>query len=300
MLRAEGLRKRYGSTSALAGFDLVVRPGEIVGLVGHNGAGKTTFVEVVTGLVRPDAGRVTVTGPDGIDIDALRTPRAARRLIGVAPQEQALYPSATVREHLRLFGALAGLRRRALADAIDVTAAQLRLTDVLDRPAGVLSGGQRRRTQAGCALVASPPILLLDEPTAGADPTTRSALLAAVLARASAGAAIVYTTHYLPELVELDASLAVAGAGRVLARGGQAELLAGLPTEVWVRYPGGVPDALAERGTVREDTLHVRTGDPAATLAALLATGHQPTTVDIRRPAIDDIYRALERTEHAA
>jgi ABC-2 type transport system ATP-binding protein len=298
MLSAHGLVKRYGTRRALDGFDLTVRPGEIVGLVGRNGAGKTTFVEVVTGLVRPDAGQVTVAG-----VDSLRERRSARRLLGVAPQEQALYLPATVREHLRLFGALAGMRGRALRAAIDATTEELQLTDVLDRPVGLLSGGQRRRTQAACALLPTPAVLLLDEPTVGADPTTRRALLAAVSARAAAGAAIVYTTHYLPELAELDATLAVADAGRVIARGRQDDLLSGLPTEVRIAFVGGVPAGLAGRGRVSGNVLHVESLDPAATLAELLSAGHQPESVDILRPGIDDIYRALEGSEavtHAA
>jgi len=293
VLAATGLVKEYGAHRALDGFDLTVSAGEIVGLVGRNGAGKTTFVEVVTGLVRPDAGGVEVAG-----VDALRAPRAARRLLGVAPQEQALYLPATVREHLRLFGALSGMRRTRIA--IGDIAEELLLTDVLDRPVGLLSGGQRRRAQAACALLPSPPVLLLDEPTVGADPITRVALLDAVRARAARGAAIVYTTHYLPELADLAATLAVADAGRVIARGRQADLLAGLPAEIRVGFPARVPAALADRGRVAGNVLHVNSFDPAATLAGLLATGHQPESVDIDRPGLDDLYRTLAVTSHAA
>jgi ABC-2 type transport system ATP-binding protein len=189
-LVAVGLVKRYGRSVALDGFGLSVSPGEIAGLVGHNGAGKSTFVEAVSGLTRPDAGRVSLAG-----IDALAHPRQARARLGVCPQETALYPRLTVGEHLRLFGALAGLRRAALRRAVDRVAEQLCLTDVLGRPAGLLSGGQRKRSQAATALIAETPVLLLDEPTAGADPQTRQALLAVVAERAAAGAAVVYTTH---------------------------------------------------------------------------------------------------------
>ena len=114
MLIAEGLVKRYGSRHALDGFDLAVPAGEIVGLIGHNGAGKTTFVEIVAGLVRPDAGRISIAA-----LDVLREGRAARRLLGVAPQELALYGSVTVRENLRLFAGLAGLRGRREGAEID-------------------------------------------------------------------------------------------------------------------------------------------------------------------------------------
>jgi ABC-type multidrug transport system ATPase subunit len=219
MLMAEGLTKRYGKRLALAGFDLTVAPGEITGLIGPNGAGKTTFVEIVTGLVRPDAGQVLVGG-----LSALRSGRAVRRLIGVAPQEIALYQTVTVRENLRLFGGLAGLHGRGLDAAISRVLDELALGPVAGRRAGALSGGQRRRVQAATAMVGSPPLLLLDEPTAGADPETRSALLAAVRARAAAGTAVLYTTHYLPELAELDATLALMRAGVVVVRGTQEEL----------------------------------------------------------------------------
>jgi ABC-2 type transport system ATP-binding protein len=311
MLRAQGLTKRYGDRRALDGFDLSVRPGEITGLVGHNGAGKTTFVEVVTGLVRPDAGTVTVAG-----IDARRHPRVARRFIGIAPQEQALYLSATARDNLLLFGALAGLRgarlRRAIAEVTD----ELLLSEVLEQRVGLLSGGQRRRVQAATAMIGSPQLLLLDEPTAGADPETRTALLAAARARAVAGAAIVYTTHYLPELADLGATLAVARAGRIIARGTQDSLISGLAGELRLRFGGdgvdagtaaartdqrALPAALAGRSRKVGDELVIASTDPPADLAAVLAAGCSPTSVDVRKPDLDDLYRALAvRASHAA
>lgn len=281
MLTARGLRKRYGEVTALDGFDLDLAPGEIVGLVGHNGAGKTTFVEIAAGLTRPDAGRITVDG-----VDVVRHPRRARQLMGVAPQELGLYLPLTVRENLRLFGGLAGLRRRSLRTAIDDTAAALDLTEVLDRRVGILSGGQRRRAQAATALVHRPRLLLLDEPTVGADPATRKALLAVVRRYADAGTAICYTTHYLPELADLGASIAVVARGRVIARGDQRELLAGLPSEVRVTFARG-----ADRV--------IRTTDPSRALTDLLASGPAPDSIDIRRPSLDDLYDHLD-TDHAA
>ncbi|MFE2536903.1 ABC transporter ATP-binding protein [Streptomyces sp. NPDC059371] len=278
MLIAEGLVKRYGARRALDGFDLTVPAGEIVGLIGHNGAGKTTFVEIVAGLVRPDAGRVTIGA-----LDALRDGRAARRLLGVAPQELALYGGATARENVRLFAGLAGFRGRRGDAEIARVLDELCLAAVADRPVVALSGGQRRRVQSATAMVGSPPVLLLDEPTAGADPETRAALLSAVRARAEAGAAVVYTTHYLPELVDLDATLALARAGRIIARGTQEELTRHLPGELRVTF--------ADPG---EPELRRPTTDPGADLAALLASGRTPVSVDVRRPGLDDLYRSME------
>jgi ABC-2 type transport system ATP-binding protein len=307
MLMAQGLVKRYGSCRALDSFDLTVELGEIAGLIGHNGAGKTTFVEVVTGLTRPDAGRVSVGG-----VDLLRDPRGARRLIGVAPQELALYVSATVRDNLRLFGALTGLRRRALNRAVDQVAEELQLTDVLGQRAGLLSGGQRRRTQAATALVGGAPLLLFDEPTAGADPQTRAALLGAVRARAAGGAAVLYTTHYLPELADLRATLAVARSGRIIARGAQDTLINGLPGELRLRLADGeglrrgsggssLPAVLADRCRTVDGELRITSTNPPADLAALLSAGCSPVSIDMRRPDLDDLYLALApEASHAA
>lgn len=276
VLSSQNVRKRYGEVVALDGFDLSVDAGEIVGLVGHNGAGKTTFVEIVAGLTRPDAGRVRVGG-----IDVVTRPARARRFTGLAPQEVGLYPSLTVRENMRLFGGLAGLRGRSLRSAIAETSQALDLDAVIDRQVGFLSGGQRRRAQAATALLHRPRLLLLDEPTAGADPGTRQALLSLVRGYADAGTAVCYTTHYLPELSDLAASIAVIARGRVIARGTQQELLAGIPSELRVVLSGGAQ-------------YNVRTTDPSRALADLLAQGHTPRMVDIRRACLDDLYHTLE------
>ncbi|WP_223187641.1 ABC transporter ATP-binding protein [Streptomyces sp. CBMA29] len=272
MLEVTGLSKRYGEVQALDGFDLTAHRGEIVGLVGHNGAGKSTFVEIVSGLIRADSGGVLIGGEE---------PTKARGRIGVSPQNIALYPPLSVREHMKFFGGLSGLRRGALTSAVDELSAALRLTEFLDRPAGVLSGGQQRRTQAAVAMIHRPDLLLLDEPTAGADPETRQALLDTVKLRAADGAAVVYTTHYLTELTELAATIAVAKRGRVVARGTSAQLLEGLPGEVRVVLADG-------------SELHESTTDPTAALVRLLHEARQPvTSVDVRKPDLDDLYRSL-------
>lgn len=267
---------RYGATAALDGFDLQVRPGEIVGLVGHNGAGKSTFARVVAGLLSPDAGTVTVAGT---------TPLRARGTVGLAPQELALYPSATARENLLLFAGLYGVPRRDAMPRIASLAEELALDDVLDRRVKDLSGGQQRRVQTATALVHRPRLLLLDEPTVGADPITRDAVLAAVRARAADGAAVVYTTHYLPELETLEATLAVADQGTVIARGDRSALLADVPGRAVVAFD--------DRVVVITDP------DPASVVMSTIAGRPDAAAhlrgIELHQPTIDDLYRHLVR-----
>lgn len=273
MLEVLGLVKKFDSVIALDEFTLAARPGEIVGLVGHNGAGKTTFANIVSGLLHPDRGKALVDG---------KVPRSARRLLGVAPQHLTLYPTVTPRETLRLFGGLHGIRRHRLARAIDEIAESLQIMPFLDRRVGLLSGGQQRRVQAAAAMMHRPALLLLDEPTAGVDPETRQSLLQTVRAHADEGAAIIYTTHYLPELTDLGASIAVARRGRVIARGEAADLLTSLPGEV--------------RLTFDDEEVRVPTTDPTATLAQKLASTTKPVrSVDLRQPTLDDLYQAVAR-----
>src|SRR4051812_15739106 len=160
MLDVHGVAKSYGDVCALEDVDLRVEPGEVVGLLGANGAGKTTLVSIVAGLLRPDAGRVDVGGS-----------------IGLAPQDLGIYPTLTVRQNLQFFAELVGFRSAAARREAEDLAAVLSLTDKVEAVAETLSGGQKRRLHAGMALVGKPRLLLLDEPTVGADVETRSQLL---------------------------------------------------------------------------------------------------------------------------
>ncbi|HTW97561.1 MAG TPA: ABC transporter ATP-binding protein [Acidimicrobiales bacterium] len=296
-LQAVGLSKRFGSAVALSGFDLEVGAGEIVGLVGHNGAGKTTFARSVVGLVGLDAGFVLVRG-----LDASRRPARTRPLIGLAPQELALYPTATARENLHLFAGLYGVRRADARRRIAQLGEQLVLTEVLDRRVRELSGGQQRRLQAATAMLHLPAVLLLDEPTVGADPVTRDALLGAVRAAAEHGAAVIYTTHYLPELDTLRATLAVADHGRIVARGERASLLAVVPGQAVLEFDSPPPQLAAPLDgqlDVRrsERRLTITAPDPAAALVPLLAAHPEAAarlrSIELHPPTLDDLYRHL-------
>jgi ABC-2 type transport system ATP-binding protein len=213
VLSIVGLTKAYGDRPVLQGVDLEIAPGEVLALLGPNGAGKTTLASIVAGLRRADGGTVRVSG-----VDALRHPRRARTLLGFAPQELGIYPSLPARVSLEFVGQLYGLRGRRLTQRIGEVAEALDLADLLERRAGVLSGGQQRRLHTAMALLHRPRVLFLDEPTVGADVQSRQRLLAVVRGLAEDGCAVCYATHYLSEVEELDAVVAVLEDGRILAR----------------------------------------------------------------------------------
>lgn len=221
MLLTAGLRKSYGEIHALRGVDLAVEAGSVVALLGRNGAGKSTALSIISGLLQPDAGTVEIGGTD-----IWKHPEAAASLVGIAPQETGIYRVLTVRENLDFFATLAGIAKSERRGRISEIADQLGLGGLLDRSASQLSGGEARRLHTGCALVHSPPLLLLDEPTVGADVATRNQLIDAVRDLAAQGSAVIYTTHYLPEVEALDAQIVIIDNGLICARGTADELIA--------------------------------------------------------------------------
>jgi ABC-2 type transport system ATP-binding protein len=292
VLDVAGVEKRYGAQVALAGIDLQVREGEVCGLLGPNGAGKTTLVSIVAGLRRADAGRVLVAG-----VDVATGGRQARQMVGLAAQETAIYPTVSVRANLEMFGRLAGLEGTALGRRLDEVAYTVELTGLLDRQAQYLSGGEKRRVHTAMALVHRPRVLLLDEPTTGVDIATRSRLLAAIsdLAREE-GCAVVYSTHYLPEVEELDATVAILDHGRILARGPLDGLVAAHGSgSVELLFDGPAPSF--PDGEVDGDVLRVRTDRPGITVAAVMArlgpAAERLVSVNLARPSLEAVFRAV-------
>ena len=204
------LEKRFGKLTALAGFSLDIAEGEFFGLLGPNGAGKTTLISCLAGLARPDAGRLAVLGRDVVG-----EYREARRLLGVVPQELVFDPFFTVRETLRIQSGYFGLRDN---DAwIDEILANLDLTDKADTNMRRLSGGMKRRVLVAQALVHKPPVIVLDEPTAGVDVELRQGLWQFVRRLNGEGHTIILTTHYLEEAEALCGRIAMLQKGRVVA-----------------------------------------------------------------------------------
>ena len=293
MLHIAGLRKAYGGEPALRGVDLDVAAGEIVALLGPNGAGKTTLVSIVAGLRKADDGVVEVAG-----VDALRRSREVRRLLGLAPQDTGIYPVVSVRQNLTLFGELSGLSRRDARGRADEVAEALAITDLLDKQAGRLSGGQKRRVHTAIAFMHRPRLLLLDEATTGADVETRAHILELVRRLAGEGSAVLYSTHYLAEVGSLTgASVAILDAGRVIARGDMAELVAAHAVPVLeLTFHGEVPVlALPDVVVVDSRRIRVPAPDPAATLVAVLPDLPPGLleSVEILRPDLEAVYLAL-------
>jgi len=296
VLEVSGLTKSYGSVIALAGIDLTVQRGQIVALLGPNGAGKTTLVSIICGLRRPDAGSVTLNG-----IDAVAHPQAARAHIGFAPQDMGIYPSVTVRNNLQLFAELTGLSGRALNKQIEQLAFSLRLEDLLDRKAGTMSGGQKRRLHTAIALLNDPPLVLLDEPTTGADVETRAALLEVVTDLARRGSSVIYSTHYLQEVETLDATVIIIEHGRTIASATIAELVAAHgDTMVAITFDGVPPAALGQYSSTNDGpVMRIKVPDPGPAISNIVTQlgpdSSRIEAIEIIKPSLETAYLSLTR-----
>ena len=221
MIEAHGLKKRFGSTVALDGLDLEVPTGAILGVLGPNGAGKTTAIRILTTLAAPDAGSARVAG-----YDVVRHPRAVQRQIGVTAQDATLDEILTGRQNLVMVGRLSGLTRRDARARAETLLGEFDLTDAGDRMLREYSGGMRRRLDLAAGLVTHPPVLFLDEPTTGLDPTSRARMWSVIRELVADGATVLLTTQYLDEADELADRILVVDHGRAIADGTAAELKA--------------------------------------------------------------------------
>ena len=297
MLKVRKLHKSYGPVKALNGVNLDVGQGEIVALLGPNGAGKSTLVSVIAGLRRPDRGGVWLNG-----IDAGANPNLARRQLGLAPQETGIYRTISVLDNLRFFGELAGLRRHELKRRIDEVAEVFALNDLLDRQARNLSGGEVRRLHTAMIVLDRPPLLLLDEVTAGVDVQTRNQLLDLVGSLAEQGSAVVYSTHYLQEIEALGVQrVAILLEGRVVATGSIPHLVSAFGGSfVELRFeqrPTGL-DLPPGTTVVAENVLRVPADDsPAVTAANLVGrldrSGAVLREIRLLQPSLESVFLSV-------
>ena len=222
-LTIAGLVKRFGQTTALAGLDLEVAPGEVVGLIGPDGAGKTTAMRLVAGLLTPDAGSVTALGHE-----IPRRIAEVRQRIGYMPQQYSLYGDLSVEENLRFFAGMYGVPRAEFRDRSRRLLEMAHLAEFRSRPAAALSGGMYKKLVLACALMHSPELLLLDEPTNGVDPVSRRELWVFLREQVGAGVAVLYSTPYMDEAERCD-RVGLVVDGRIAAMGRPADLVAAYP-----------------------------------------------------------------------
>ena len=215
----EGLTKDFGDVRAIDGLTLTIPEGEVFGLLGPNGSGKTTTVNCLTGLLKPTAGRMSVGG-----FDVQTQGDEARSVIGVSPQETAVYPYLTGRENVKLFGELQSVPKKTLDGRTDYVIEKVGLMEEEGRRVGKYSGGMKRRVSIAMALVSDPSVVLLDEPTVGMDPQGRRAVWDFILDLRDKGKTIVITTHHMEEAQELCDEVGIIDHGKLIALGSPDDL----------------------------------------------------------------------------
>jgi len=219
MIAVQALSKRFGELRAVDRISFEVAQGELFGFLGPNGAGKTTTISMVSGLLRPDEGTVTI-GPYNL----WELPRQAKCLLGLVPQDVALYEEFNAKENLFFWGGLYGLPRPELRKNIDEILRRVGLADRAREPVSRYSGGMKRRLNLAIGLVHRPKVLLLDEPTVGIDPQGRNAILEIIRDIARQGTTILFATHHLEEAEKLCDRIAIMDHGQILQTGSVAEL----------------------------------------------------------------------------
>jgi ABC-2 type transport system ATP-binding protein len=304
---AGGLVKRYGDVVALDGLDLTVPEGTVLGLLGPNGAGKTTAVSILTTLVEPDAGGAVVAGAD-----VVTAPGEVRKRIGVSGQYAAVDEQLTGFENLELIGRLYHLGRRRSKERARELLERFSLTDAGHRPVGTYSGGMRRRIDLAGALVAEPPVLILDEPTTGLDPRSRVELWAVIRDLVGRGSTLLLTTQYMEEAEQLADDIVVIDHGREIAHGTADDLKAmvgGDRIEVLLRADSDADGARRVLAGLSVGEVQVEgrsviapVSGGARTLTEALRLFHAASIelrdVGLRRPTLDDVFLGL--TGHAA
>jgi ABC-2 type transport system ATP-binding protein len=309
LLEATDLRKHFGALAAVDGLSLTVEPGEAYGLVGPDGAGKTTAMRLMVGALSLEGGAVRILGHD-----VARHAEEARACIGYLPQRFSLYGDLTVNENLVFFGSVRGVERRALADRARELLGFVGLAGFEDRRASALSGGMKQKLGLACALIHRPPLLLLDEPTGGVDPVTRQDFWQLIIRLLSEGAGVVVSTPYMDEAVRCT-RLGFMVAGRLLTTGSPRELVSPLAGRILelAANPKGVarqicradPDvedaaAFGERLLLRLRPALAERGDIAPTAVALerltrslAAAGVQMHELRPIAPSLEDAFISL-------
>jgi ABC-2 type transport system ATP-binding protein len=292
--------KSYGSTLALDRVSFQVHEGEVFGLLGPNGAGKTTLLSILSCLSEATSGEARLLGRPLVAGD-----RDVRRLIGVVPQDLALYGELTARENLRFFGELYGVRGAELRRRVERILAAIGLADRADDRARTFSGGMKRRLNLGVALVHGPRLLLLDEPTVGVDPQSRNHIFEEVRRLNGEGMTLVYTSHYMEEVQALCSRIGIMDCGRLAACDTLPRLLQLLPGSIRFRVtaltPGlrerlkNLPSVVLSEGDGRP--IELECGDVKATLVELMRAlqqeGDELVSLDLEETNLERVFLHL-------
>lgn len=310
MLEVEDLVKQYGDFTAVDSISFSANKGSVFGLLGPNGAGKSTTINCISGLLDATSGRISV---DGHDIN--KDGRAARKALGIVPQEIALYEDLPAVENLKYWGKAYGLGGKALDTRVADLLEHIGLADRAKDMPKEFSGGMKRRLNFGCGVVHQPKLLLLDEPTVGVDPQSRSKLFDLVEAERDAGACVLYTTHYMEEAERLCDSLAIIDHGKLIAHGTVEELKAQLGARDALQLTGEFSEE-ATRSALKPlstrvpdfEILSVEAGSLTLTLShasqhlpeifeAVRTSGGQVSETSLRSPNLETLFLLLTGKE---
>jgi ABC-2 type transport system ATP-binding protein len=304
ILEVQKLSKKYGDFTAVKGISFDIKEGEIFSLLGPNGAGKTTTISMLSTLYDPTDGDATIGGHS-----IKKEPMAVRQVIGVVPQDLALYEDLTARENLVFWGQMYNLGGKVLNRRVDEVLAQIGLTDKANQRLRTYSGGMKRRVNIGVGLLHKPRLLFMDEPTVGIDPQSRRAILDTVLDLNKQGMTVLYTTHYMEEAAEISDRVGIIDHGELIALGTQAELTKQVgQSETLILHVGenDDPEALAKslaglpgvlEASAVDHEISVITPEAEAVLAGVVSKANERgikiRSIDIREPNLEAVFLHL-------
>lgn len=305
MIQVEQLHKSFGHLRAVDGISFQVHDSELFGFLGPNGAGKTTTLSMISGLLKPDQGRVSIN-----DIDVWQNPKAAKRILGLVPQDLALYEELTARENLNFWGSLYDISRSDLKKNIDLWLERVGLADRANEPVAKFSGGMKRRLNLAIGLIHNPKMVLLDEPTVGIDPQARNNILDIIRDIAKEGTTILFTTHHLEEAESLCDRIAIMDHGKILETGSVDELANMVGDGEIVTIKGNFT-ATRFQSIFQEDHLNIITlSEHSATIGLnasrlkitdlfqkLYDAGVEITDLSMQKPSLESVFLKLTGRE---
>jgi ABC-2 type transport system ATP-binding protein len=295
----EDLWKSYGETEAVRGLTFKIFRGEFFGLLGPNGAGKSTTIGILSGLIEPTRGHISISG-----FDLFSSPMEAKARLGLVPQNFALYPTLSARDNLVFFGRIYGLKGKHLRERIARVLEIVELTDRAKQTVATFSNGMKRRLNIAAGLLHEPEILILDEPTVGVDPQSRNAILERLDSLNQSGVTVLYTTHYIEEAQRLCDRVAILDQGKMMALDTPARLIQDLGRGIiQIEFNTGIDEKLLDQikriGVVRvvddqKKIIHIETDQPdqaSRELLELMKTRDGLLkTLDISEPNLETVF----------